>query len=321
MSYKVLVAQPVSSIGLDYLVDRGYEVVMATDNSVETLTKEIADFDALLARNGDYPKSIFEAAPKLKVIGKHGVGTNNIDIEGASELGIQVTFGPYSNTNSVAEHTLALILALATDLLYMDGQTRKGNWGARDTTKAIEINGKTLGIIGLGRIGQTVAKLADAIGMTVIGYDRYVPIGTILDGMEQVTDLEEIFQRSDFISLHVPLTEETKNLVGNNLLALMKPTAYLINCARGGVVDEAALYEALKTKQINGAGINCFVHEPASQEDPLFTLNNVIVGPHSAAQTKEGIDRMSLHAAIGIDEVLSGKIPSWPANHPANPRK
>jgi D-3-phosphoglycerate dehydrogenase len=257
-----------------------------------------------------------EAGPKLKVLSKHGVGLDNVDLKRATELGIQVTYRPCSNTNSVTEHTIAMLLALATDMVHMDHETRKGNWWSRHTTKAMEISGKVLGIVGMGKIGRLVAaKAALGLEMKVIGYDSYLPREAVPKEIEQVYNLEEVFERSDFVSLHMPLTPETQQFIGCKLFKLMKPTAYLINCARGGVINEKELYTDFKDGWISGAGLDCFIQEATQPNNPLFALDNVIVSPHSAAQTKEAIERMSLHVAIGVDEVLSGKIPSWPGNH------
>jgi D-3-phosphoglycerate dehydrogenase len=256
-----------------------------------------------------------DVAKSLKVIGNYGVGIDKIDVKHATELGIQVTNGPYSNLVAVAEYTMALILALETDLIHMDSQTREGHWNdIRDTTNAREIKGRTLGIVGFGHIGRYVAQCAKTFGMHIIIYNHNLSKDTVPGYVTLIDSLAEIFSKADVVSLHVPLTKATFHLVSDGLLNCMKPSAYIINCARGGVIDENALYTKLVNKEIAGAGINCFEEEPVRSGNKLLKLSNIIVGPHSAGQTVDSVERMSLHAAIGIDEVLSGKNPSWPVN-------
>lgn len=210
MAYKVLIPCDIAAAGKDYLRNKGYEIIMRTSNSIEDMCREIVDCDAIIAWHSKYTAAVLEAGPKLKVLSKHGVGLDNIDLKRATELGIEVTYGPCSNTNSVAEHTIAMLLALATDMVHMDHETRKGNWWSRDTTKAMEISGKVLGIVGMGRIGRLIAaKAALGLEMKVIGYDAYLPREAVPKEIEQVHSLEEVFEHSDFVSLHMPLTPET----------------------------------------------------------------------------------------------------------------
>jgi D-3-phosphoglycerate dehydrogenase len=313
---KVFIGQEVSDSGINYLKENGYEVVYAPSKNFEDWAKNIADASAMMTRSSvGCPAYVLEAAKNLKVIGNYGVGVDKLDVKKATELGIQVTNGPLSNMISVAEYTMTLILALATDLSRLDSETRKGNWTkVRDTTKAMEINQRVLGLVGIGNIGSRVAEYAHAFGMEVIAYDAYAKPGSQHAFIKMMDTVEEVFSQADVVSLHVPLTNETRHWVDKRLLSLMKQTSFIINCARGGIVEEQDLYDALKAGKFAGAGLNCFEQEPIDLANPLLTLENVIVGPHSAGQTKDSIERMSLHAAIGIDEVLSGKKPSWPVN-------
>ncbi|WFA08072.1 hydroxyacid dehydrogenase [Tissierella sp. Yu-01] len=315
MSFKVLIPQDITDAGKDYLVKRGYEVIIGTDSSVETICKEVVDCDAILARTALYPKKVMEAGKKLKVISRYGAGTDNIDINSATELGIQITNAPVANCNSVAEHTIALILACASNIAYMDNQVRKGNWEERNRTKSIEVENKVLGLIGLGRIGRSVASKAyNGLGMKVIGYDPYISSDNRIENIEIVDDINEVYKKADFISLHIPATAETKGTVNGEAFRIMKNTAYLINCARGEIVNEDDLYDALTSNQIKGAAIDVMCQEPPVSNHPLFELNNLIFSPHNGALTVEAMDRMGIHAAMGIDEVLTGLKPTWPVN-------
>ncbi|HWR31788.1 MAG TPA: hydroxyacid dehydrogenase [Negativicutes bacterium] len=312
MGRKVLIPQGVATEGEKYLLDRGYEIVKSDGISVEALKAAVVDCDAILARTTEFPAAVLEAGKKLKVIARHGVGINNIDVATATRLGIQVTFTPLANSNTVAEQTISMLLALSRNLLYIDKMFRQGNWGIRDQVKGFDLEGKTLGIAGLGRIGSLVAKKAGALDMNLIGYDPFIDKSRIPANMKMVNSLEEIFAQSDFVTLHMPYE---KKLVGKALFDLMKPTAYFINLSRGEVVFEQDLVEALRNKKIAGAALDVFEPEPPDiANNPLFTMENVILTPHNAALTVEATIRMAVHAAQGIDEVLSGKTPTWPAN-------
>ena len=314
---KVLIAQDITPAGKEYLKERGYEVVLAGASDEETLCREAADCDAILVRTARISRRLMESCPKLKVVARHGVGVDAIDVEAATELGIQVTNGPLSNSESVAEHTVALILACAHHIVEMDGCVRGGEWEARNRVRLTELNGKTAGIVGLGRIGRSVAaKLALGMGMHVIGYDSYVKPETLPDYIELVSGLPELLERSDFVTLHCPSTPETRGSINKECFARMKNTAFLINCARGDVVVEEDLAQALQEKQIAGAGLDVLETEPPAQGNPLFSMSSVILSPHCGAHSYEAFDKMGVHAAMGIDEVLSGKVISWPVNKP-----
>ncbi len=314
---KVFVGQEVDESGLTYLREKGYEVIYRPTGDFLDWIEQISHMDAMMTRSAiGCPGFVFDAAENLKVIGNYGVGVDKLDVKHATELGIQVTNSAVANMVSVAEQTIALILTLANDLFHMDREARKGNWAKiRDATRAVEIHGKVLGLVGCGNIGRKVAQLAHAFGMKVIAYKRTPPASDNESPyISYVETLQEVFSQADIVSLHVPLTEETYHLVDLELLNLMKTTAFIINCARGGIIREEDLYDVLKDGKIAGAGLDCFETEPVELTNPLLNLENVIIGPHSAGFTKESRERMSLHAAMGIDEVLSGRKPSWPVN-------
>lgn len=317
MKAKVLIPQDITQAGKDYLKDKGYQVKVLEDASVETLKKEVADADAVLFRTAKYPREVLEAGKNVKVYARYGAGVDNLDVAAATELGIWVCNAPVANSNSVAEHTIALIMACANNLIVQDRQARQGNYNSRNEMPSNELRGKTLGLVGCGHIGQLVAQKAYlGLGMKVKGYDEYIAPEKLPDYIEKTDDLEEIFSTCDYVSLHIPATPQTRNLVDRKLLAKMKKTGVLINCARGGIVNEKDLYEALAANRIKAAGLDVFENEPDILGNPLFDLDRVIVSPHNAALTYEAMDQMGIDAAKGIDEVLSGQVPKWAVNKP-----
>lgn len=316
MKYKVLIPQDISEEGKKYLLDRGYQIKICSDTSLDTIKNDVQDCDAILARTAHFPAEVIKAGKKLKVIARHGVGIDNIDVQAAVEHGVYVTYAPFSNLNTVAEHTIGLIIAVARNMLKCDREHRKGNFEIRNQLTGIDLEGKTLGLIGTGKIGLLVAKKATlGLDMKVIGYDPYINPKKV-PNIELVNNRDFVFRNADFISLHMPVTRETRGIVGKREFEMMKQTAYFINTARGELVDEAELVRALKEGSIAGAGLDVYAEEPTSKCHPLFDLDNVILTPHNAAHTKEAKVRMAVHAAMGIDEVLSGRKPSWPCNNP-----
>lgn len=317
MAFKVLIPQDITNAGKDYLKANGCEVVIGSASDVDTMIREVVGCDAILARTASFTKEVFQAEPKVKVIGRHGVGVDNIDVNHCTENGIYVTFAPTSNANSVAEHTIYLMLSCARNASIIDDEFRKGNFDIRNKAKGMDLEGKTLGLIGMGRIGTMVAKKAVfGFGMKVIGFDPYLKPENAPEGVTLVATKEEVFQQADFVSLHTPATPETKKSIGMSLFKLMKKGAFLINASRGEVVNEAELIEALEQGVIRGAGLDVFELEPPAKDNKLLAMRNVIVTPHNAALTQESMDRMGLHAAMGIVDVLNGKVPAWPANKP-----
>lgn len=313
MGYKVLITEDIGEEGVNYLSERGYEIKVASGRNEDMLVREVEECEGIIARTSYITKKVIAAAPGLKVIARFGVGVDNIDVEEATRLGIQVTNCLGSNKNTVAEYTIGLILALAKNLFLYDSELKKGNFQIRKYL-GFDLENRVLGIIGAGNIGRLVAEKAiRGFGMKVILLNRS-KLSVEIEGVEQTQDMDYLLRNSDFVSLHVPLTDNTIKLINEKKLSLMKSTAFLINTARGEVVDNDALVQALLENRIAGAAIDVFEGEIPSKDNPLFKLNNVILTPHTAALTEEAVKRMSFQSAQSIDEVLSGKKPSWPVN-------
>ena len=311
MKYKVLIPQEVSVKAINYLEANDCECICLHDCSVENMCKYVGDCDAILARTADFNQVVLEKGIKLKIVARHGAGLDNIDLDYAREKGIVITNTPGANSNSVAEHTIALMLACAKNIPYFDKITREGDWVKRDTEKTIDVSVKTLGLIGFGRISGLVAKKA-ALGfdMNVLVYrtHRDTPLPEYI---QEAENMEEVLSQSDFVSFHMPLRPDTENIINKETLGLMKESAYFINMARGGNVDEDALYDILKSHKIAGAAIDVFKMEPPGADNKLFELDNLIVSPHNAAHSYDSMDRMAYNAATEIIKVLNGKKPQW----------
>ena len=309
---KVYIPQDIDPAGKNYLLERGYELKMGSATDKATMMQEITDCDAVIIRVAKLDREIMEAAPNLKVIGRHGVGTDNIDLAAAKELGIRVTNGPLSNSDSVAEHTVAMILSLARILPALDRAVHSGDFGMRNRIRLIDLAGKTAGLIGSGRIAQSVArKLVYGFDMKVLTWGTSHP-ENLPEYMTYEPDLDKLLASSDIVSLHCPANERSRNLINAAALAKMKDDAILVNTARGEVIDEKALYDTLAGGKLRGVGLDVYSKEPYPADSPLLTLPNVICSPHCASHTNESFARMALHAAMGVHEVLSGSPVSWP---------
>ncbi len=267
MKKKILIVQPIHESGVRVFDDR-FDVRVASDPSVETVIREIKGVEGVIVRMAPFTREIIAAADALKVIGRHGVGVDTIDVKAATERGIVVVNTPNANALSVAEHTLIVIGALAKQMTVYNREIRAGQWEIRNTYKAVDLDGKTLGLVGVGRIGSMVARrAAAAFNMKVIAFDPYItPDKGREMGVTLVSSSDDIFRQADVVSLHTPLTPETKGFVNAARLRLMKPTAFLVNFSRGEVIDEKALYEALKTRIIAGAAIDVYDPEPPLKE-------------------------------------------------------
>jgi D-3-phosphoglycerate dehydrogenase / 2-oxoglutarate reductase len=265
---------------------------------IALLTKHQAD--AIIVRSVDrIDEPIMRASPRLKVVAKHGVGTNDIDLTAAKRLGLPVLAATGCNAHSVAEHALALILALIKDLRQQDAFVRSGGW-EKKSYQGHELRGRKLGLVGLGMIGRALASMVVPIGMTVQAYDPFAPPEAFEPNLTRATDLDVLLAESDVISLHCPLTDQTRNLIGARELERMKPTALLVNTARGEVVDEPALVKALESGTIAGAGLDSFASEPPAADNPLWKLPNVIVSPHVAGVTEEARKEVSLQTVRNV---------------------
>ncbi|EEG55860.1 NAD(P)-dependent oxidoreductase [Enterocloster asparagiformis] len=254
---------------------------------------------------------------KLQVVSKHGVGVDNVvDVATATRLGLYVVRTPLANMDSVAEHTLGAILAMAKNMLPLEKAARKADFDAPLSFESHDIGGKTLGIIGLGNIGRTLAKKAHGgFDMEILGYDPFVKKEDLPDYITCVEDVDDIFRRADYVSLHLNASPENDNFVDKRRLELMKPGACLLNFSRGSNVNEADLYEALKNRVIAGAALDVFAQEPVRADNPLLSLDNVVLSPHCAALTVEAMDRMSYQGCQGIVEILKGEKPTWCMNY------
>jgi D-3-phosphoglycerate dehydrogenase len=312
---KILMSQPIHEQGMKYITSRGYEARVAPDFSEATLIKEVEDASGFLVRTAEIPASVINAGKVLKVIARHGVGYDSIDVKAATARKIPVCITPRANALSVAEHVLALMLAWAKRIIPYDAATRKNDWEIRNSYGAFDLEGKTLGIVGMGRIGMLVCQKAQAaFNMKILAYDPLVPQDVMEKAGAKVAAIPEILKASDVVTLHVPSTPETRGLIGAAQLQVMKRSAFLINCARGPIVDEAALVQALKDGSIAGAGLDVFDPEPPKADNPLFGLPNVILSPHSAGLTVECVIRMATHAAQAIMDVLEGRRPEGVVN-------
>ncbi len=307
---KVLISDALSPAAVQIFKDRGIEVDFQPNlgKDKDKLAELIGDFDGLAIRSATKvtPK-ILEQAKNLKVIGRAGIGVDNVDIPAATARGIIVMNTPFGNSITTAEHAITLMLALARQIPEADTSTRAGKW-EKNSFMGVEIFSKTLGVIGCGNIGSIVADRAIGLKMKVIAYDPFLSAERAMDlGVEKV-ELDDLFRRADFITLHTPLTEKTKNVIDAAAIKRMKKGVRIVNCARGGLVDEAALYEALKSGQVAGAAFDVFVEEPATKS-PLFSLPNVVCTPHLGAATSEAQENVALQVAEQMsDYLLRGAI-------------
>jgi D-3-phosphoglycerate dehydrogenase len=307
---KVLISDALSPAAVQIFRDRGIDVDFqpALGKDKEKLAAAVGNFDGLAIRSATkVTEKILEQAKNLKVIGRAGIGVDNVDIPAATARGIIVMNTPFGNSITTAEHAISLMLALARQIPEADASTRAGKW-EKNKFMGVEIFGKTLGIIGCGNIGSIVADRALGLKMKVIAYDPFLSKERADNlGVEKV-DLDELFKRADFITLHTPLTDKTRNIVNAAAIKVMKKGVRIINCARGGLVDEVALYAALKNGQVAGAAFDVFVTEPAT-ENPLFGLPNVVCTPHLGASTSEAQENVALQVAEQMsDYLLRGAI-------------
>jgi D-3-phosphoglycerate dehydrogenase / 2-oxoglutarate reductase len=307
---KVLISDALSPAAVQIFKDRGIEVDFqpALGKDKEKLAAAVGNYDGLAIRSATkVTGKVLEWAKNLKVIGRAGIGVDNVDIPAATARGIIVMNTPFGNSITTAEHAISLMLALARQIPEADASTRAGKW-EKNKFMGVEIFGKTLGVIGCGNIGSIVADRALGLKMKVIAYDPYLSADRAADlGVEKV-DLEELLKRADFITLHTPLTDKTRNIINADAIKAMKKGVRIVNCARGGLVDEAALYEALKSGQVAGAAFDVFVTEPAT-ENPLFSLPNVVCTPHVGASTSEAQENVALQIAEQMsDYLLRGAI-------------
>lgn len=308
---KILVTDPVADEAMDML--REEHDVAFNELTGSELAEEIGPYHGIMVRSGtQVTREVVEAADNLEVIGRAGIGVDNIDLEAASERGVKVVNAPTGATPSVAELTVAHMLALARHLPLADRTMKQGKW-AKKQLKGTELKDKTLGLVGCGNIGSLVAEYAQALDMTVVGYDPYLSQEELAEAGIEKKDFDEVLRAADYVSLHVPHVEATHHIIDAEALQTMQPHACLVNCARGGVVDEDALYEALTDGEIAGAALDVYEEEPPG-ETRLTALDNVVMTPHLGAATKEGQVRAGTVCAEQMLMVLNGETPDFWVN-------
>lgn len=318
----MVVVQPIGEPGMSMLREAATVVTPASANDADILSVG-RDAEGLIVRLTPVSANLLAGMPHLRVVGRYGVGVDNIDVQAATRLGIVVVNAGKANTTSVAEHVVCLILALAKCLRDAEQAVRSGAWGLREQLLPRELAGKVLGVVGFGSTGRAVARICSlGLGMRVCAFDPYVDVVSECEVPVRVAgSLEELLSCSDIVSLHVPLTESTRGLIGRAQLVRMKRGAYLVNASRGGVVDEAALVEALEAGLLGGAALDVFSVEPPPPDSALLRFSNVVVTPHIAGISREARVRMSSAVAQGVLDVLSGGRPDTVVNPEALERR
>src|SRR5262245_47997383 len=319
MRHKVICIQPLHPEGMRILNSRDdLEVIVPESPDPTTWANFLPGTEAICVRLTKITRALMEAAPDLKIISRHGVGFDTIDVAAATERGVIVATVGLANAPSVVQHTIAMMYALAKRLHEFDRAVREGDY-QRGRTKlaSIDVAGRTVLIIGLGRIGSRLAKALNGLGLKCLGVDpAYTPAQIEAMGCEPVTDFRSALPRADFVTVHVPLQSDTRNMIGARELGMMKPTAYLINCARGGIVDEKALIEALDSRLIMGAALDTQVDEPPKPDDPLLKCDRLILTPHSATATSETYIRSAKTVAQNVLDMFDRRLPE---SHVFNP--
>ncbi len=312
---RILVSDPLSEQGLAIL-GQHFTVDVLTKLSEDELIKKIPDYDALVIRSGtQVTRKVIEAADRMKIIGRAGVGVDNVDVEAATEKGIIVTNAPEGNMLSAAEHTIAMMMGLARNIPQANASLKSKKW-ERSKFMGVEVNGKTLGVIGLGRIGAEVAKRAQGLNMNILAYDPFISEEKANELGVRLMTVHEIVKEADFITVHTPLTKDTRNIIDKREFEMMKSNARIINCARGGIINEEALAEALKSGKVAGAAIDVFVNEPPF-ESPMLECDNLIATPHLGASTEEAQVNVAISVAEEVVAVLGGGIAKNAINIPS----
>ena len=314
----VLLPQPIEKEAVEVLEQAKLELVVAADPKPETVKPLMRDARAIVLRTGiTITRDLLADADNLLTISRTGAGVDNVDLEAATEKGVLVTSSLGVNTSSVMEHCLALLMSLFKRLPLMDREVRNNNFGIRYKNIPGDLQGKTLGLIGFGRIGSLLARACHTIfGMRIVAFDEYLPDAVKAEyaGWVEFADVDGVANRADAISVHIPLTAETRHMFNREFFGKMKPTAFFINSSRGGVVNEADLVAALRDGSIAGAGLDVFEHEPIAPDSALLGLDNVILTPHTAALTSECVIRMAVSGAERAVDVFAGIVPGNIAN-------
>ncbi|MDX9799721.1 MAG: hydroxyacid dehydrogenase [Spirochaetia bacterium] len=309
--HKVLLPQPIEKEAHDYLLENNCEVVVCSKCEHSEVAEKIADAEAVVLRTGiKITRDLIEKGKKLKTISRTGAGVDNVDLEAATEAGIVVTSSLGANTTSVIEHALMFILSLSKNIIKIDSEVRKGNFKVRYQSLSSDVRDKTLGLVGFGRIGSGLARICrDSFAMNIIANDDFLPpqAKDSFSDWVRFTDLDTLIEKSDYISIHVPLTKETKDLFDFSKMKKMKKTAFLINTSRGGIINEKDLVKALEEKIMAGAGLDVFENEPIEMESGLLKLDNVILSPHTAALTVECTLRMAMEGVKRVVRFFNGE--------------
>jgi len=310
----VLITEPIATVGVQ-LLKQSCRVNAPWADQRRFNDDDLKTADAIIVRLVPIDGPLLHRAPNLKVIGRHGVGLDNVDIDAATARRIPVVYTPDANTNAVAEHAVHLMLSLARHALGADRAVREGRFDRRNSLVGLELRGKTLGVVGLGAIGSRVSTLCSrGFGMQVLAFDPYVTEHATQDAVRLVPTLRELLERADIITLHLPLTAETSEMINAEALHHMKPSALLINTARGGVIDSVALAEALARGEVRGAGLDVFEETPLPPDHPLLTAPHTFFSAHIASSTTEAMEEMSERVARQVIQVLTGERPECVAN-------
>ena len=315
---KVLLPQSIDPEAAAYLENNNCEIILCEKCEEGEVGEKIKNADAVVLRTGiKMSRELIEKGKKLKTISRTGAGVDNVDLKAATDNNVIVTSSLGANTSSVAEHALTLILSCAKNINKIDSEVRKGNFGIRYKNLSSDVFGKTLGVIGFGRIGYSLAAVCKTLGMKIIANDDYLPADVKAEykDLADFVSLDELVGLSDFISIHIPLTDSTRGTLNYENIKSMKKTAYVINTSRGGVIDEKDLIRALEEGLIAGAGLDVFEHEPIEEGNPLLEMDNVVLTPHTAALTKECTTRMAM---AGVERVVA-QFKGEPAVNVANP--
>jgi D-3-phosphoglycerate dehydrogenase len=320
--YKVLVSDSLSDSGLTPLrAAQGIEVDVRTGLSPEQLLEVIGDYDALLVRSSTYVnQAVIQAGKRLRVVARAGVGVDNIDVEAATGAGVIVVNAPTGNVVAAAEHTVALLLALARHIAQADASVRAGQW-KRNQFLGVEVRNKVLGTVGMGRVAQEVVRRAQGLGMQVIAYDPYVTPEYAAQRGVRMVSLDTLLDESDFLTVHVPLTSQTTNLIDRPQLQKMKPTARILNVARGGVINEDALVAAVEAGEIAGAALDVFTEEPLPADTPLRNNPKILLTPHLGGSTYEAQEQVAEDVALQVIDVLNDRPARYAVNAPIIPPK
>jgi len=302
----------------ELIAEHGLELIERPCVTEEELIEHGGGADALMVVAEPVTARVIEALDGLRVITRFGAGLDNVDLEAASRAGVQVTYVPGASVEEVSDHTIAMIFSLARGLPVLDASVRAGEWAIPASMPPLRrMRGQTLGIVGVGRIGGAVARKARALGLETVAFDPHASPESLAEAEVESLPLDDLLVRADHVSVHTPLTPETHHLIGAREIALMKPTATLVNVARGGVVDQAALAEALAAGHLRGAGVDVQEQEPPLADEPLRGLANVILTPHAAHYSQESLDELRQWAIEDVAAVFDGREPRFPANEVA----